>query len=147
MSYCLSLMHRAKDLCDFALSALTQEEKAILEKELPEIADRFEEEIELFADDDTARWKRESQAIEILAKVKRGAYLQALADRPPRPAHLPRSARGRPPGSRGRLPGLLLRDARQLERPDPLRQTHGPGPRRRRRLGRERLPGRRGLDH
>lgn len=90
VSYCLALMRRSKDLCDFALSALTQEEKAILEKELPEIADRFKEEIGLFADDDTARWKRESQAIEILAKVKRGAYLQALSELAPlaRPTYL-----------------------------------------------------------
>jgi hypothetical protein len=90
VAYCLSLMRRARDLCNIALAALSPDEKVFLEKELPEVADRFHEGIDIYEDDDAARWKRESQAIDILAKVNRGAYLQALAELAPlaRPAYL-----------------------------------------------------------
>jgi len=90
VDYCLALMHRARDLCNFALAALTREEQDLLEKELPELIARFEETIILYDDDDQARWKRESQAIDLLAKVNRGAYLQALRELAPlaRPAYL-----------------------------------------------------------
>ncbi len=90
VDYCLALMERAKELCDLALSALSPDERASLEKELPELVDRFHEGIELYADEDAARWKRESDAIDLLAKVNRGAYLQGLSELSPltRPAYL-----------------------------------------------------------
>jgi hypothetical protein len=90
VDYCLALMRRARDLCNFALAALTPEEQQLLEKELPELIERFKETIILYDDEDQARWKRESQAIDLLAKVNRGAYLQALAELAPlaRPAYL-----------------------------------------------------------
>lgn len=90
VDYCLALMRRAKTLCQAALAHLTAEEQQFLEKELPELADRFHETIILYDDDDQARWKRESQAIDLLAKVNRSAYLQALSELAPlaRPAYL-----------------------------------------------------------
>jgi hypothetical protein len=90
VDYCLELMRRARELCRVALAKLTSEEQQFLEKELPELWDRFHETIILYDDEDQARWKRESQAIDLLAKVDRGAYIQALAELAPlaRPAYL-----------------------------------------------------------
>ncbi len=90
VDYCLELMRRSRELCRIALAALTPEEQQSLEKELPELWDRFKETIILYDDEDQARWKRESQAIDLLAKVDRRAYLQALLELAPltRPAYL-----------------------------------------------------------
>lgn len=90
VSYCLALMARARELCRFALAGLTSEEQQLLEKELPELWERFRETIILYDDEDQARWKRESQAIDLLAKVNRAAYVQALLELEPlaRPAYL-----------------------------------------------------------
>ncbi len=90
VDYCLALMRRARELCRAALAGLSTEEQELLAKSLPELWERFRETIILYDDEDQARWKRESTAIDLLARVDRGAYVQALRELEPlaRPAYL-----------------------------------------------------------
>ncbi|MEZ0227463.1 MAG: PDZ domain-containing protein, partial [Planctomycetota bacterium] len=90
VDYCLALMRRARELGRIALASLSSDEQDLLAKNLPELWERFKETIILYDDEDQARWKRESTAIDLLAKVDRGAYLQALRELEPlaRPAYL-----------------------------------------------------------
>ncbi len=83
VEYCLALMRRARDLVGVALAQLTPDEKAALERDLPTLADKFHEGIYLHEDEDPARWKRHSDAIDLLAKVDRAALLQGLSELAP----------------------------------------------------------------
>lgn len=83
VDYCLALMRRSRDLVRIALAALTPEEQQALERDLPTLADKFKEGIYLHEDEDPARWKRHSEAVDLLAKVNRAALIQGLAELAP----------------------------------------------------------------
>jgi len=61
-----------------ALAGLSAEDREHLEATLPGLAEKFAEDIYLHTDEDTERWERHRRAIELLAKVDRGALLDAL---------------------------------------------------------------------
>jgi hypothetical protein len=92
VDYCLALMRRARDLVAIALEKIAPDERAFLEKELPSLAAKFKDTVYLHEDEDQARWKRHSQAIDLLAKVNRGAFIQGLRELAPlsEPAYLDR---------------------------------------------------------
>ena len=92
VNYCLALMRRARDLVSVALRGLTSEEQDTLERELPSVAAKFKDTVYLHEDEDPARWKRHSAAIDLLAKVDRGAFVQGLRELAPlaTPAYLDR---------------------------------------------------------
>lgn len=92
VNYCLALMRRARDLVGVALEKLTPEERDTLERELPSAALKFKDTVYLHEDEDPARWKRHSDAIDLLAKVNRGAFVQGLRELAPlaSPAYLDR---------------------------------------------------------
>jgi hypothetical protein len=61
-----------------ALAPLGAEERALLARDLPSLADRFVELVYLHQDEDTARWDRHAEVIRLAARVDRGALLAAL---------------------------------------------------------------------
>src|SRR2546423_10370066 len=76
-------MRRARDLVILAFAELTDDEKHTLERDLPSLAEKFKENLYLHEDEDQVRWKRHAHAIDLLAKVKRGLFVRALAELAP----------------------------------------------------------------
>lgn len=76
--YALDCLHLARSRVARALAPLSPEERAVLARELPSLADRFTEIVYLHQDEDTARWERHAEAIRLAARVDRGALLSAL---------------------------------------------------------------------
>lgn len=77
--YLLGLVREAGRVAESAFAALSDEERAHLVANLPEIAAVFGEGKYLHTDEDRARYKRSQRSIQLLAKVDRGALLRAQA--------------------------------------------------------------------
>ena len=58
VDYALELMRRARDLVILAFAELTDDEKHMLERDLPSLAEKFKENLYLHEDEDQVRWKR-----------------------------------------------------------------------------------------
>lgn len=76
--YAQECLRLARARVELALAALSSEERAILARDLPSVADRFVELVYLHQDEDVARWERHADAIALAARVDRGALLAAL---------------------------------------------------------------------
>lgn len=76
--YAADCLRVARQRVERALRALSADERALLLRDLPSVADTFVERVYLHQDEDTPRWERHAEAIRLVARVDRGALLDAL---------------------------------------------------------------------
>ncbi len=81
--YMTGLMRRARSLLDRALARLDANERAVIAKEMPEIAARFKQSILLARDRDRDRWERELEAVNAAAKIDGPLLVAAVAELAP----------------------------------------------------------------